>query len=109
MSLNRDAFKLLKKGEEVKSEIWNVLLINPRYHKVYVKEVGLLYRDMCCGKNKKFPISRKKMEIDPGSAESVPLRFIPNSKPCPLEISGAYAIDETGKEWRIRKKLKAEE
>ena len=108
VSLNRDT-PSLKEGEEVNSEIWDVFLINPRYHKVHVKEVGLLYRDCCLGKSKKFCISNERLEIEPGDGMFVRWRSVRNIVSCPREISGAYAIDGTRKEWRVRKRLKVKE
>lgn len=112
MSLSPKTSESFKRESKVAiSRIW-VLLINEGYHKVYVDEVGLLYRDWRFGKSKKIPI-RKEGEargigIDPGQ-KLVLLTSSKSIESCPREISGAYAMDETGKVWCVRKKLKVQE
>lgn len=93
--------------------IWDVSLKNPGYHTVYIRKVGLLYRDWWLGKEKKIPISHEYpmgIAIKPGDERTVQARYRPgNIELCPRKVSGAYAKDKTGKVWRVCKRLKVAE
>ena len=110
VNLASNVSELLLTDGSVNPKMWEVELSNPGYYKVHVKEVGLLYREYCLGKSERFPISEKRIEVEQGDGMSAPPRTIlRNKKPCPRKISGAYAIDGTGKVWSVCKKLKVEE
>lgn len=104
VGLSPDISKLLKEGKKVRFVTWNVHIMNLEYHTVHVEEVGLLYKDYWFGKNKKLPIFTESMEVKPGDRKLTPT-IIENTSH-PREISGAYAKDKTGKEWRTYKRLK---
>lgn len=107
--------KIRESGENksIGSVIWYVSLINKGYYTVYVGEAGLLQRDGWLGREKRLLISHEYpngIEIKPGDKQILQkVCRTENMESFPREISGAYAIDKTGKVWRVRKKLKVEE
>lgn len=113
VNLNPNASESFKKSGKITiSDTWDVFLINPGYHTVYIEEVGLLYQDWRLGESKEFPILQVggTLEISPGNKIYLSSLYMhTNTDSCPREILGAYAKDKTGKVWRIRKRLKIEE
>ena len=119
LSHNANKFKEIRemhksgKNKHQKFRIWDVSLINPGYHPVFIGEVGLFYRDWWLGKEKKTPISHEYImgiAIKPSDQKTVVAKYHPeNIESCPQKISGAYAIDKTEKVWRVCKRLKVVE